>query len=144
MVDNKEKEIEGMKVNVTQFPARFGFKMQAKLLRIFGPVIGTVLSGNDISKGVMNSDVSMGNLSEAIKRLFEVLDEDKSLALVLDLLQQTRIDGQEVNEGTFDTLFPGKYLALYKILGFVLEVNYGSFFGEGGIGRKVVGLVQTK
>jgi len=143
MVDNKEKEIDEMKVSVTQFPARFGFKMQAKLLKIFGPVIGTVLSGNDVSTSGLDSTVSMDKLADAVRILFDVIDEDKALALVLELLQSTRINGQEVNEATFDALFPGKYATMYKILGFVLEVNYGSFFGEGGIGKKVAGLVQT-
>jgi len=144
MVDKKEKKIDGMEVMVTQFPARFGFKMQAKLVKIFGPVIGVLLGGTegDTDK-ILDSNLDAEKLAGAIAKLFDSVDENEALALVLQLMQTTRINGQEVNETSFDSLFPGKYQTMYKVLGFVLEVNYGSFFGEGGIGKAMKKLSPT-
>ncbi len=138
MVENKEKKIDEFTVCVTQFPARAGWKMHAKLIRIFGPVIGSLIAGNDINAGslenTLDSDFDLSGLGTSLEKLFGELDENTSLALVFELFNCTRIDGQEISEESFDLLFAGKYLSIYKILGFVLEVNYGSFFGENDIG----------
>jgi len=136
-LDTKEKEIDGMKIAVTQFPARSGFKLQAKLAGIFGPVIGEIIGGLNI-KGktkISEADIDFSKVSDALRVLFEKLDEERAYALVLEILQFTRADGHEINDNTFDQLFPGKYLTVYKTVGFTLEVNYGSFFGGSGIGQ---------
>ena len=143
MIKTEEKKIDDMEVAVTQFPARFGFKMQARLLKVFGPVIGKMLGGADLKKGA-DADVNLDKLSEAIELLFKSMDEDRAMKLIMDLLQSTRINGQEVNDGSFDSIFPGKYSTLFKIVGYVLEVNYGSFFGESSIGKMVKSVVPTK
>jgi len=143
MIKTEEKKIDDMEVAVTQFPARFGFKMQARLLKVFGPVIGKMLGGADLKKGA-DADVNLDKLSEAIELLFKSMDEDGAMKLIMDLLQSTRINGQEVNDGSFDSIFPGKYSTLFKIVGYVLEVNYGSFFGESSIGKMVKSVVPTK
>jgi len=88
--------------------------------------------------------VNLDKLSEAIELLFKSMDEDGAMKLIMDLLQSTRINGQEVNDGSFDSIFPGKYSTLFKIVGYVLEVNYGSFFGESSIGKMVKSVVPTK
>ena len=143
MIKTEEKKIDDMEVAVTQFPARFGFKMQARLLKVFGPVIGKMLGGADLKKGA-DADVNLDKLSEAIELLFKSMDEDGAMKLIMDLLQSTRINGQEVNDSSFDSIFPGKYSTLFKIVGYVLEVNYGSFFGESSIGKMVKSVVPTK
>jgi hypothetical protein len=137
MIESKEKEIDEMKITVSQFPARAGFKMQARLVKLFAPFVGEIIGGIKTKKEqkLMESDVDLSKIPNAVKELFEHLDEDSAMQLVFDLLQLTKVNGQDVNEETFDLMFPGKYLTLYKIIGFVLEVNYGSFFGKSGIGQ---------
>jgi len=155
MVETEEREIDGLSVSVTQFPARFGFKMQVKLARIFGPVFGEIVSGvsdkpnkksdsssEDVS--IMDKDIDLKKLGSAIEKLFNILDESKSESLVFELLNLTRIDKKEINQSSFDMIFAGKYLTLYKILGFVLEVNYKSFFGEGDIGQKIKRMLSSR
>lgn len=139
MVETKEKTIDGFKVTVTQFPARYGFKMQARLIKVFAPILGTLLSG----KQGLESEVNLSGLGDALQKVFILLDENAAMQLVFDLMQSTRVDGQEMNDAYFDSMFAGKMNVVYKILGFILEVNFGNFFGEGGIGKAVTGAFKT-
>ena len=136
-LEKKECDIDGLKITVTQFPARTGFKMQAKLAKIFGPALGELVSGvkGKTGKGLTEAEIDLSKFSGAVRTLFEKIDEESALVLIFELLQFTRINGEEVTEEIFDDTFPGKYATLYKILYFVVEVNYGSFFGQGGIGK---------
>jgi hypothetical protein len=146
MIKTEEKKIDDLDVAVTQFPARFGFKMQARLLKVFGPVIGKMLSGADLNnvKQGLDTDIKLDMLADAIELLFKSMDEDSAMKLVMDLLQSTRIGGQEINDVTFDNIFPGKYSTLFKVIGYVLEVNFGSFLGGSSIGKMVKSAVLTK
>jgi len=139
MIKTEEKKIDDLDVAVTQFPARFGFKMQARLLKVFGPVISKMLSGADLKslRHGLDSDIKLDMLAEAIETLFKSMDEDGAMKLIMDLLQSTRINGQEINDASFDSLFPGKYSTLFKVIGYVLEVNFGSFLGGSSIGKMV-------
>ena len=109
MIEAKEKEIEGCKVTVSQFPARYGFKLQVKLAGIFGPVLGEVLSGVKGGKNFSQSDINMEKLSDAIRVLFEKINQDTALDLILEILKSTHIDGKEITPETFDIIFVGKY-----------------------------------
>lgn len=136
MIQTKEKEIDGLKVAVSEFPARFGFKMQTRLTMIFGPALGTLLSGLEAKTGsALDGEFNLDKLPGALESLFSRMNEDKAMDLVLEILKSTRIDGVEVTNQSFDLVFAGKYHTMYKVLWFVLEVNYGGFFGEGGIGE---------
>jgi hypothetical protein len=53
----------------------------------------------------------------------------------LELLQLTRIDGKEINEAVFDSEFAGNLFFMYKVIFFVIEVNYKDFFDKSGIGK---------
>jgi hypothetical protein len=147
MIESKEKEINGKKVIVGEFPGRYCFKMQAKLVRLFGPVLGELLSGfkgkGDIKNlsDALSSDFDLNKISDAIRVLFEKLDEDSAQVLIFELLKTTKVDGEDAwNEAVFDRIFSGNLVTLYKIVGFVLEVNFSSFFGEGGIGKAIQGV----
>lgn len=129
MIETKEKTIDGRSVMVTQFPGRRALFFKTRLIKLLGPSISQVFT----SKNLKELDLSI--LSSAFEKLSESLDEDSFVRFVLDLLQCTRLDGQEIKDNVFDVEFAGNLLFMYKILWFTLEANYGSFFGEGGIGK---------
>ena len=151
MIDTEEREIEGLKVSVTQFPGRFGNGMKIRLFKIFGPVIGELFSGvkgtrsADGKVGLSKADLDLSKISGAIQKLFEHLDEESSYKLQMDLMQSTRVDGKEMDEAVYNDVFAGNYGALYKILFFVIEFNFKSVFGKGDIGKVLKGLMtQTR
>jgi hypothetical protein len=128
MIQSKEKGIDGATYVVTQFPARRALALQTRLLKLLGPSLATALGG--VHEGRIDAAV----LSISLQQLGEKLDESATVDLVMQLLSGTRKDGKEITEGVFDLEFAGRMDTLYKVLGFVLEVNFGGFFEKSGIG----------
>ncbi len=128
MIQSKEKTIDGAVYAVTQFPARRALALQTRLLKLLGPALATALGG--IQDGRIDASV----LSASLKQLADTLDESTAVDLALQMLASTRRDGREITEGVFDMEFAGQMDTLYKVLGFVLEVNFGGFFARSGIG----------
>lgn len=76
----------------------------------------------------MSSDAS------SIQAVCQSLDENQFEALCMELMQGVRKNGQELIPATFDLEFAGDMAGLYKVLLFIIEVNYANFFSMFGIG----------
>ena len=136
-IETKTRAIDGTKYAVTTFPARRGLKLQVTLVRTLGPALSELMKA--VPKGVstknlLNVDVKLEHVAGALATAFSGLSEEEFMALVMRLLESTSREGAEITEETFDLDFSGNYMHVYKVLWFVLEVNYGDFFGERGLG----------
>lgn len=118
---SQEREIDGAVYMVTQFPATEGLAILTRLLKLAGPALGAVATGQPGAGRALEVGLF-------VARLVEKLDEAETVGLVKRLLKDTRRDGREVMP-SFDTEFMGNYMTLLRVLGFVLEANYGDFFG---------------
>ena len=149
MVETKNRTIDGLKISVTQWPAMKAWKNKRKLLALFGPVLaelGAGLEGNPAKKttkkkqlttaaSILDGNFDFAKLGSAIDKLFDKLSDDDLQDLLMTFFDQNmRFDKLEMTIELFDQTFPGKMLTVYKIIGFVLEVNFGSFLGKNGIG----------
>lgn len=121
---SQDREIGGATWTVTQFPATEGLAILTRLLKLAGPALGAVARGEGAKPLEVGTFVS---------GLVDQLDEVETVTLVKRLLRETRKDGREVLP-VFDVEFMGNYFTLLTVLGFVLEVNYGDFFGALGQG----------
>lgn len=131
MIETKEKLIDGDTYMVSQFPGRRAIKIQIRLVKLLGPAVASLVAG---SKGLDDS-IALSNLADAVARLGAALDPDDFESLVMELLSMTRKNGREIgSQAAFDAEFTGKLTTVYKVLAFVLEVNFKDFFGLGGIG----------
>ncbi len=141
-----EKNINGRLFRVSQFPTMRGYKIFHRLAKGLIPAIASVfgsLSGD--AEKISELDIDGDGLGKAIEMLFTELDEDKSEALIRDLLSLTFVDGQEVMP-QFDVLFQGDYGTLFKVLAFSVEVNFKSFLGDSGseiLKQKIPELLKT-
>ena len=144
-IETKNKTIDGREVMVTQFPGRRALSYKTRLLKLLGPSVVEMFSGVKLeSVEVLSSDFDLSIISKAFDKLAEKLDESEFVKFVLELLQCTRVDGKEITPEYFDNEFAGNLLFMYKVLWFTLEVNYGSFFGQGGIGKILSKLKEKK
>ena len=132
MRQTQEKNIGGKNWTVTQFPAGEGIRILSRLTTLIGPTVaglaGNAGSISDLTKMDIKGDV----LQIAVQQLVSKLDENDTLSLIKRLLSGTRYENKEVVP-VFDIAFQGDYLTLFKVLAFVLKVNYGSFFGESNV-----------
>lgn len=122
MIETKEKVIGESNYSVTQMPAMTAIKMQARLLRLIGPSFGAMVASGDDS-----------SIPTAISLLTDKLDANTFETLVLDLCRGARKDGVEMTRQKIDLDFAGNLNELFRVIQFILEVNFSDFFQEGGI-----------
>ncbi len=128
----KEKTIDDLSCRVNQFTGTTAFKLFIELLQLLGPGLTSLLG--KASQGKISSllDVDIGGLQGSILSLLSKLDPEKNLDLILRLLADTTVDGVVVERTSFDIIFQGKLLAMFKVVLFSIEVNYQDFLGEKG------------
>ncbi len=138
MKEPQTKKIDDFNVIVSAWPARKAWRYQVLFGKIIGPSLkelGAALGSKTQDKSIMDSDLSYEKIGEAIANLFNNLSEDESEDLLLKCMSSVRVNNEEITPETFDVIFAGNLSTVYKIVGFVLEVNYGSFLGKSGIGQ---------
>lgn len=128
MIETIEKKIGNSSYMITQFPARRALKLQAKLLKMIGPSAALIFAA-----AAKDLDTADDAIPQAVRLLAEQLDDKTFDTFVVELLQQVRKDGVELNEKTIDFEFAGRLNELFLVVQQVLEVNFGDFFQEGGI-----------
>ncbi|MCK5609858.1 hypothetical protein KAR91_48750 [Candidatus Pacearchaeota archaeon] len=138
-IETQEREIDGHKYTVTSFGGIEGTKIKSVLLKHLGPAafsFGVV--GSVSEKGFLETNIDPMMVAQLFEGLFSKLDENQYVTFILRLLSNTRRDNIELSKDVYNAEFAGEYRSLYKVLFFVLEVNYKkSFFVEGGIGELV-------
>ena len=138
MIETREKEINGKKYSAAQLPARRALRLQYKLIKIFGPALSLIfkpsLVQGESGSAVLSFGVDRDSVASAIISVVSQLDESSYEALVTELLQGVRCEGKELRPELVDMYFAGDLASLMKVLWFVLETNFESFFGEGGFG----------
>jgi hypothetical protein len=115
MIETREKIIDGATYTVTQLPARRAIRLKAKLIKTFGSFL-------------------LGSDGKNLQAICESLDENQFEALCMEMLQGVRKNGVELTPAKFDLEFAGDIAGVYKLLLFVVEVNYANFFSMFGIG----------
>lgn len=125
MRNTQEKTIDDSVFSVSQFSATKSLKLFHRLGKMIGPAFGALTGGAALGD-VANANISAEAFGSAIKALFESCDESTFERTVKDLLETTTKDGKPIN---FDLDFSGSIGTLFKVLAFVLEVNYSDFLG---------------
>lgn len=123
-------EINGRTYFVVQMPPTKAVVVQMRLTKILGGSLRTLLPAivPGASKDHLSRSVAVAG---AIGSLFEAATEQELSDLIFDVVRTAKVDGKPID---IDTSFRGEYLMdLYKVFLWVLGVNYGSFFGEGGL-----------
>lgn len=123
-----EREIDGLLVKTVQLPAMRAFKLLARLVKAVGPALG-VLTKLDPSAQL---DAVAGEIAGA----FASLDADEAERLVPEILTKTTVfipddrGGSEklLTKERIDDMFTGRLMTLFRVLGFVLQVNFQDFY----------------
>lgn len=132
MIETIEKEINGATYVVTQLPARRAIRLKAKLIKLFGPALAQMILQTSSEDESQNKN----SLVSAIESLAASLDPVEFENLIVEILQGCRKNGKELLPQIIDLEFAGDMESLYKLLMFILEVNYANFFSMLGIGNQ--------
>jgi hypothetical protein len=134
MIETREKQIHGAVYSVTQLPARRALRLKSKLMRLFGPALAQLLLPGGNSENITGLPFSKQEAVKAVESLIQQLDDKTFENLVIELCQGVRKEGMELTESVIDVEFAGDLGTLMQVLWFVIDCNFGSFFGESGIG----------
>jgi len=118
--ESAKKMINGNEWEVLPWDGMHGLKMQAKLGRVIGPVLGS--AGG--SESVMDADVQ-----SVITALADRIDERETPELIRAMLHGTSVEGKDITiDRVFNEHFSANYGELYQGLMFIVQVNFGDLF----------------
>lgn len=146
MIEDKQTELDGHKVQITAFTAMKAVRLKFKYINLLGPGLFNTLKGAKKLEGsIMESDISGEGIAEGLEKILNKLSEDKFEQLMLELLQNVKVDGLSVGDlAGFNQVFSGNVALIYRVIWEVLKFNYGSFFVVGGIGQAIKGILTLK
>lgn len=124
-VKTTEKQIGDNLYSTTTFTGTRGLQLLKRLTKVVGPSLAIMLEGGS-EEAQENAD---GVFVKAIKMLVENIDKDDVVALIKELVQNTKRNGNTIN---FDIDFAGEYAELFQVVLFVVQENYGNFFKLAG------------
>jgi len=116
MIHTREITVDDKSYSVTQFSASKGMKMLTRLVKILGEPMAAFFSDPDAEMELA--------FPAALAALSDKLDEDVVLQTVKELVESLTTSEGPVQ---FDTYFAGQFGHLFKVLGKILEVQYGDF-----------------
>jgi hypothetical protein len=130
-LESRKKHIDGEEYQVTQLPARQGFKLIKRLAHIVVPALGdganAVLKSGTIPKSLADLDLGAFDFKQIAALMLDRADEDLMLECVDWMAEQTLVDGKHLAK-VFDSHFAGKIQTMLKWLAFAVEVNNPDLF----------------
>jgi hypothetical protein len=120
------KRVGDTSYKIAQFPATRANKYLVRLLKMFGPALGELMS---IDPKKTNDPEQIAKIGKAFQKLAETSNEDDFDALIKDLLELTFVGNVCVRDD-FDIRFQGKLGHMYQLLAQVCMVNYADFIGD--------------
>lgn len=130
---SEKKEIDGLKFEIIQFPARKSLKLEKRTLTYLAPML-SLLEGFSS----LDNNIDMVHVAKSIQNTLLNLDEEALESFIFAMLETTNIytknaNGQEQilkinNPEIFDYIFIGKNITVYKLLIEVMRVNKFAFF----------------
>lgn len=124
--------IDGVEYTIMPMSPEEGLPVLVRLSKLMAASFGQAIKGADSLSGLAEADVSGIDLGAAVMELSNRLNEQETLSTIKTLLDPRYVGfrGPGKDEGGTISLdhFAGDYGRMFKVLGKVLEVNYGRFF----------------
>ena len=139
MIETHEKIIDDFKIMVTEMPAMRALRIQTRILKIIGAPFCELVNIN-----IDDEQSQHSCFSKAVNLLCQNLNEIEFENLVIELCQSVRVDGHEMKKALIDITFTAKLNTLFKILIYILEVNYADFFQEEGFLNLAISEIKMK
>jgi len=130
----ESKIIDGKTFIIDPMGAMSALKLKVELVGVFAPALSSLISNG----GNVSLD-SEADINGAIETLFMSLDENKFESLSKKLMVRANVcfEGNPqmqplTNDKNFDYAFQQNLITFYKVVWFILQVNYKDFLGKMG------------
>ncbi len=132
--ERQDTVIDGHRYEMTMLAATPSYKLFTKLLKMFGPSIGTIIDVTSKSgDGVEGIDLNSQAVVKGIRALMDHVGEDDIEHVIERLKKQTHVSVEKGSEktiplsGVFELHFQGDIWAMFKWLWWGLQVQYSNF-----------------
>lgn len=121
-----EKTISGQTYRTDKLPATEAVRLLARISKLLGPALGelegAIRAGDDTSRSTAGL--------RALSSMLEHADVDEVVNMVTDVVGcvSVKVNGR-YEPCVLDHHFDGDLVSAFKVVGWVLEVNYRDFFG---------------
>jgi len=125
----QSKKIDGIEFTVQQMPGMASIRFLAVMGQKIGPALSVV--GRELQGVKSLKDLNEGSIGAIVAASFLNITPDDAEAITRELVSMaTAVEGGKSRDLSveFDDFFQGRPMLVFKVLGFSLEVNYGSFF----------------
>lgn len=130
------KVINENEYSVTQWNVEKALEMKFELMRAFGPSLG-MLAQN------IEGEIESEFLSKAVSVLFDKTNPKELTELIKRCLLDVGKNGEKITPVRFNEHFGADdLLEMYKVLIFVIQVNYKNFF-PGQLGENLLAKMKT-
>jgi methionine aminopeptidase len=130
--------IDSQEYTTTQFPALFGLRLKVALAKKLAPALSELLGGSGASVlqlgDLMNLDIGVDRMGSALAGFFAQVSEDEAEDLLLRVLQWTKRGDALLDRDTINANYGGDYGSLFRVVAWVLKVNYGSLMSGANVG----------
>lgn len=125
MLKSETRIIDTNEWTVTQFAGQRNFEILLDLMALVGPALSAAANASKGVGSILDADINIASVADM---LFSKLNKDTVKPLVMRMLASTFFNGRQMDEKEFDVAFAGPDIwTLPKVLGFVIEHNYGNF-----------------
>ena len=145
----EEKIIGDTRYRVRVLPSSKARALLVRLLRVTGPAFSAMSDALKGAKGL--DDIDTGSIGHALSSLAANLNESDLEFVISNVMAPQHLeyssDGAAWPNMTVDVAdihFAGKTDELLKLLGFALEVNFGSFFRAYEDAKSALGRTRNK
>ncbi len=153
MLRTESKLIGRYEYTVTQFPTSKARLLFFRLVKAIGPSAGRLLGGAMATKGgkglktLLDLDISGPEIGGVLEQFFTSLPEEEFERMVAQCFgdhvsvtisdEAGKVRKPKVTPEFGELHFADNLVEYFKVLWFVLEVNYGNFLGVEGLGAKL-------
>lgn len=120
--------------SVTQWSAEKAMLMKFKLIKMFGASLALLVNTED------SGEIDFSNV---VSNLFSTAEPADIVAMIKNCVVGSFCNDKRISESSFTEIFSGDKLPeMYKVLAFVLKVNYADFF-KGSVGEGFMSKVKA-
>lgn len=141
--DGMTKEIDNIKFKIIKFPARYTIKLEKRTLKYLLPILDLIPKDKEATIENLQSDKFINSVRETLNNLGDDEFEDYIFKMIESTYVELNSDSKMIEtrlavKETFDIVFSGKTVILYKLLFEIMKVNSFAFFElVGGSGLKI-------
>ncbi len=123
-----EREIDGKNYAFQKFGAEKATVILIKLTKMVGKPIAMAIAAIKGDGKLLDRDMNLDILGEAVQALTGALDEKEAMSLIKDLTANGNVLCDGVKVSSFDKHYEGQLDHMFKVLAAALEVQYGNFY----------------